>query len=94
VDFKVDAEANIALSVYLEKGQSGSIITGHPGSRTTSWMQHGRRDNATSVSEAKTNHWYFASAVEAWSPKTTSSLIILGDSITDGRGSSDNENNR
>ncbi|KAG9253181.1 SGNH hydrolase-type esterase domain-containing protein [Emericellopsis atlantica] len=94
IDFSVDAETIVALTLYLEKGQSGSIITGHPGSRTTSWMQRGSGTNATSISEAETNHWYFASAIEAWKPRTTSSLIVLGDSITDGRGSTDNENNR
>jgi hypothetical protein len=41
-----------------------------------------------------TKRRYFVSAVEAWAPKTTTALIILGDSITDGRGSVDNENNR
>lgn len=34
------------------------------------------------------------SGVEAWAPATASSFIILGDSITDGRGSDDNKNNR
>ena len=39
-------------------------------------------------------HWYFVSGIEVWAPKTSSSLIILGDSITDGRGSTDNANDR
>jgi len=34
------------------------------------------------------------SAVEAWAPKNHSAFIILGDSITDGRGSDDDKNNR
>lgn len=37
---------------------------------------------------------YFVSAIQAYVPKETNSLIILGDSITDGRGSDDNKNNR
>jgi hypothetical protein len=37
---------------------------------------------------------YFLSVVEAWAPKNTTALIILGDSITDGRGSDDDKNNR
>jgi lysophospholipase L1-like esterase len=37
---------------------------------------------------------YFVSAVHAYVPTTTSGLIIIGDSITDGRGSDDNKNNR
>ena len=37
---------------------------------------------------------YFVSAVEIWAPSDTGALIILGDSITDGRGSEDDQNNR
>ncbi|KAI0116783.1 SGNH hydrolase [Daldinia grandis] len=94
VDFKVDPQAMITISLYSQPGQSGSSITGHPGSRTTSWMQQGKHLNASTVTGASTAHWYFLTAVEAWAPKTTAALVILGDSITDGRGSTDNANNR
>lgn len=94
VDFKVDPQATITVSLYSQAGQSGSSITGHPGSRTTSWMQQGNHLNASTVTGASTAHWYFLTAVEAWAPKTTAALVILGDSITDGRGSIDNANNR
>jgi lysophospholipase L1-like esterase len=39
-------------------------------------------------------HWYFLSSIEAWVPPSTGSLVIVGDSITDGRGSETNKNNR
>ncbi|KAK3403344.1 SGNH hydrolase-type esterase domain-containing protein [Sordaria brevicollis] len=102
IEFPIPGQTNIAISLYFKTGQTGSSITGHPGSRTTSWMASGNK-----VSEANlvgtgsgsttkdTKHWYFLSAVEAWSPlNTTSAFIILGDSITDGRGSTDDGNNR
>ncbi|PVH79267.1 SGNH hydrolase [Cadophora sp. DSE1049] len=94
VDFAVKAQSIITVSMYLAKGQAGSSITGHPGSRTTSWMQAGNKVNASSVMGTSTKHWYFATAVEAWAPKNASAFIILGDSITDGRGSDDDMNNR
>ncbi|KAI1104979.1 SGNH hydrolase [Jackrogersella minutella] len=94
VDFKVDPQAMITVSLYSQPGQSGSSITGHPGSRTTSFMQQGNHLNASTVTGASTAHWYFLTAVEAWAPKSTAALVILGDSITDGRGSDDNANNR
>ena len=94
IAFPIKAQQNIAISLYSQAGQSGSSITGHPGSRTTSWMQSGNKVNATTLSGASTNHWYFVSAVHASVPKDTRSLIILGDSITDGRGSTDNGNDR
>jgi hypothetical protein len=84
----------VSLSLYLKGGQTGTSITGHPGSRTTSWMGKGNLVNETEVKGVSTKHWYFVSTVEAWSPSNTTSLVILGDSITDGRGSTDDANNR
>lgn len=94
IDIKVAPQSMITVTLYSQAGQSGTSITGHPGSRTTSWMQSGNRVNASSVTGASTAHWYFVNAVEAWAPKSTAALVILGDSITDGRGSIDNMNNR
>ncbi|KAI1077932.1 SGNH hydrolase [Whalleya microplaca] len=94
VDFPVEPQSMVTVTLYSQAGQSGSSITGHPGSRTTSWMQQGNHLNASTVTGASTAHWYFLSAVEAWVPLTMSALVILGDSITDGRGSTDNANNR
>ena len=37
---------------------------------------------------------YFISGLEAWSPLTSSGFAIVGDSITDGRGSDTDENDR
>ncbi|KAI1341257.1 SGNH hydrolase-type esterase domain-containing protein [Xylariaceae sp. FL0016] len=94
VDFKVSPQAMITVTLYSQAGQSGSSITGHPGSRTTSWMQQGNHVNASTVTGSSTKHWYFLTVVEAWAPKSTAALVILGDSITDGRGSTDDANNR
>ncbi|OBT66929.1 hypothetical protein VE03_04151 [Pseudogymnoascus sp. 23342-1-I1] len=94
VDFSVAAESMLTLTLYLAAGKSGNSITGHPGSRTTSWMQEGNQVNTTNIYGSSIAHWYFVSGVEAWAPATASSFIILGDSITDGRGSVDNKNNR
>jgi len=94
VNFKVAPQSMLTVSKYMQAGQAGSSITGHPGSRTTSWMQTGNHVNASTVTGANAKHWYFLTAVEAWAPKATSALIILGDSITDGRGSTDDANNR
>lgn len=95
IDFPVSALSNVALTIYTQAGQAGNKITGHPGSRTTSWMEAGNKVTASSITETTSvEHWYFASAIEAWAPKSNSGLVILGDSITDGRGSDDNQNNR
>jgi len=57
INFPIKAQQNIAISLYSQAGQSGSSITGHPGSRTTSWMQSGNKVNATTLSGSSTNHW-------------------------------------
>ncbi|KAL4938326.1 hypothetical protein BDV06DRAFT_231923 [Aspergillus oleicola] len=54
----------------------------------------GNQLNSPSIAAANTTHWYFISAVEIFATKRTKGLVILGDSITDGRGSDDNQNNR
>ncbi|PYH86406.1 extracellular GDSL-like lipase/acylhydrolase [Aspergillus uvarum CBS 121591] len=87
----------ITVDVYLADGQSGGAITSHPGSRTTSWMQFGNSvgtTNFTEASVASVEHWYFISTVEAYLPNTVKACALLGDSITDGRGSDNNKNNR
>ncbi|KAM7204732.1 SGNH hydrolase-type esterase domain containing protein [Naviculisporaceae sp. PSN 640] len=94
IDFKVGHQTMISVSLYFKTGQSGSSITGHPGSRTTSHMSTGNKINDATITGANTKHWYFISAVEAWAPSNTSAFTILGDSITDGRGSTDDANNR
>jgi hypothetical protein len=94
IDFKVAPQSMLTVTMYLKSGQSGQSITGHPGSRTTSLMQQGEHVNASSVSGGSALHWYFLTAVEVWVPKETSALVILGDSITDGRGSDNDKNNR
>ncbi|KAB5566043.1 SGNH hydrolase-type esterase domain-containing protein [Coniochaeta sp. 2T2.1] len=94
IDFLIEPQSMLTVNLYLQGGQSGNKITGHPGSRTTSWMQSGNHLNASSVTGASTKHWYFVSVVEAWVPTNTTALVILGDSITDGRGSDDDKNNR
>ncbi|KAF1830955.1 SGNH hydrolase [Decorospora gaudefroyi] len=94
IDFEVRPQSMLTVSLYSQQGQSGNSITGHPGSRTTSWFVRGNMVNATSFSGTPSVHWYFVSAVQAYVPTNYQSLMILGDSITDGRGSIDNQNNR
>ncbi|KAL4928094.1 SGNH/GDSL hydrolase family protein [Aspergillus undulatus] len=94
VDFSIPSLANIAVTIYSREGQAGVNITGHPGSRTTSWMETGNKVDASSVVQGNTTHWYFLSAVEAWAQKDTLGLVILGDSITDGYNNPNNGNNR
>jgi len=46
------------------------------------------------ASAARTDHWYNLSAVDLWLDDSYACIVTLGDSITDGRGSTTNKNNR
>src|SRR5690554_6923585 len=57
IDFTIAPQSMISVSLYLANGQQGQTITGHPGSRTTSWMQQGNQVNSASVTGGDTKHW-------------------------------------
>lgn len=57
IAFSVEAQSMITVSLYSQQGQSGSSITGHPGSRTTSWFVSGDKVNTTSISGTSSVHW-------------------------------------
>src|SRR5262249_50025429 len=82
------------LSVTVAFGSTPSNVTGHPGSRTTSYLQSASSNvSAASMTSALTaDHWYILSGVDTMA--TAKSIGILGDSITDGRGSTTNGNDR
>jgi lysophospholipase L1-like esterase len=42
----------------------------------------------------KTDHWYIINGIDVKAPETTAAVAILGNSITDGRGSGTNKQNR
>jgi lysophospholipase L1-like esterase len=81
--------------VYLATGQASDSITSHPGSRTTSYLLGGDHHDAADLPGATTaDHWYFLSGAEVRASRDTSAVVMLGDSLTDGRGSTTNQNDR
>ncbi|MER6985131.1 SGNH/GDSL hydrolase family protein, partial [Streptomyces carpinensis] len=95
LDFDVRPGTNLTVTLYLADGQASTSITSHPGSRTTSYMLAGEHLADTDLPGATTaDHWYFLSGLEVWSKNTTSATVVLGDSLTDGRGSTTNGNDR
>ena len=91
VDFHIGKRENVAITIHYGSASSTSV-SGHPGSRTTSYLKTG---NTTDFSGAvKTDHWYNILALEVEAPETAGAVAILGNSITDGRGSTTNQQNR
>ena len=94
VDLAVPARSELAVTVYLAAGQAGLAITSHPGSRTTSHLLRGDHHDAADLPGATpVDHWYLLSGVEVRTAEPTAT-IVLGDSLTDGRGSTTNGNDR
>ncbi|KAF2000634.1 SGNH hydrolase [Amniculicola lignicola CBS 123094] len=98
INLVLDAGSNVAITLYLQDGQKGAI-TSHDASRTHMYWAFGDHTNSRmlyikSKATQRAKHWYFISALEAWVPPSYGSLIILGDSLSDGRGSNINMNNR
>ncbi|MEY4550094.1 MAG: hypothetical protein RL685_6289 [Pseudomonadota bacterium] len=90
----VVAFAKLAITLAFDDAPP-SDITGHPGSRTTSYLQPGAEVGALEMSAAQaTDHWYFLSEVDVLTDARARAIVTLGDSLTDGRGSITNENNR
>lgn len=95
LDFPLPARSNLTVTAYLAQGQASNSITSHPGSRTTSHLLAGNHVAAEDLPGATpTNHWYFLSGVEVWSGPTAAGVVVVGDSLTDGRGSTTNGNDR
>lgn len=85
---------NLAVSICFGK-ISATTINGHPGSRTTSFIEAGNVVKAASMpSASKTPHWYIITGVDVLANPCSQAVVVLGDSITDGRGSTTDGNNR
>jgi lysophospholipase L1-like esterase len=97
--FNLPTLTNLAISIYYGYVSTNAVpqgtITGHPGSRTTSSIQAGNVVSASSMpSAATTAHWYTITGVDVLADTSSKAVATLGDSITDGRGSTDNKNDR
>ncbi len=93
VAFPVAALSNLAISIHFDQPPMGE--TGHPGSRATSYVVHGDMVSAPSLPDAKTvEHWYQISGIDVAAPAVGGTVVTLGDSITDGHGTTTNGNDR
>lgn len=94
VDLELSPMADLAVTLHTQNAPAD--ITGHPGSRTTSYLAHGGEavDAADLTGAARTDHWYFLTGIDVFTDHPAAAIAILGDSITDGRGSTTNGNDR
>jgi lysophospholipase L1-like esterase len=93
-DYELPALTNLSVSIYFGN-MSATRINGHPGSRTTSFILATNAVQAVDLAgAAKTAHWYIITGVDVLADALSKGIVTLGDSITDGRGSTTDGNNR
>jgi lysophospholipase L1-like esterase len=94
IDFTVPALGNVTVTAAF--GSVPSQVVGHSGSRTTSYLQTGSSNvSAASMTSAQTfQHWYYISGIDVMADASAVGAVAIGDSLTDGRGSDDDHNNR
>jgi lysophospholipase L1-like esterase len=93
-NYDLPALTNLAVSIYFGN-ISATTINGHPGSRTTSFILASNVVNAASMTgAASTAHWYIITGVDVLADSASSAVVTLGDSITDGRGSTTDASDR
>ncbi len=82
------------LAVTINYGQTPEHATSHRGSRTTSYIIKGEAKPKTSFAQGeRVDHWYSIAAIDVPAAGNRC-MAVLGNSITDGRGSTTNLQNR
>jgi lysophospholipase L1-like esterase len=93
VVFAASPQSDLAITFHIEDPPAGE--TGHPGSRATSYLVHGDHVADADLSAAmRFDHWFNIEGVDVSAPAGAAAIVALGDSITDGRGSTTNGNDR
>jgi lysophospholipase L1-like esterase len=93
LEFDLPALSDLAITIYVQGAPDG--LTTHPGSRTTSYLAEGNFVSAPDLSvPRRVDHWYFLNGVDVTGDNSAESLVVLGDSLTDGAKSTTNGNDR
>ena len=84
------------VAITINYTSAPEVPTVHMGSRTTSYIMTGVTNAHSSFREAfQENHWYNISGIDVYTMSNNMSAIaIMGNSITDGKCSTDNAQNR
>lgn len=94
VSFNLEPRMEVAITIAF--GETSLTVTGHPGSRTTSYLLTGNNTSPDTdfTNAVKTDHWYVINGIEVEANKPAAAAVVFGDSITDGRGSGTNKQDR
>ncbi|MDE5794004.1 MAG: SGNH/GDSL hydrolase family protein [Muribaculaceae bacterium] len=95
-EIKYDLKPLQKLAITVNYGENTPVnASSHRGSRTTSYIISGEAKPKTKFVDAeKLDHWYNISCIDVQTDQPTECIAIIGNSITDGRGSTTNLQNR
>ena len=84
------------VAITINYTSAPEIPTVHMGSRTTSYIMKGVTNAHSNFAKAfRENHWYNISGIDVYTiSNNMSAIAIIGNSITDGKCSTDNAQNR
>jgi lysophospholipase L1-like esterase len=87
VAFDLKPNMRLAITTYYGQCETSSTMTHHYGSRTDSYILTGNKAADASFSGATVaERWYTIAGIDVLAPKSTASVAIIGNSITDGYG--------
>ncbi len=93
VQFELAPLSDVAVTIQVT--QAPDDLTVHPASHCTSYLQPGEAVSAPEMPDATpTEHWYLLNGIDVRTGGSAAAVAALGDSITDGSGSTTNENQR
>ena len=84
------------VAITINYTSAPEVPTVHMGSRTTSYIMKGVTNAHSNFAKAfRENHWYNISGIDVYTiSNNMSAIAIIGNSITDGKCSTDNAQNR
>ena len=91
VKFHMTPRMDVAITIHFGKA-SKTDVSGHPGSRTSSYIAEGNTNDFSKAVE--TTHWCYINSLIVPAGKKFGSIAVIGNSITDGRGTTTNHQNR
>jgi lysophospholipase L1-like esterase len=93
IAFSVQSLSDLAITLHIDAASAEQ--TGHPGSRATSYLVEGDSVSAADLVNARrVEHWYFIAGIDVLASAKGASIVVMGDSITDGHGATTDRNNR
>lgn len=93
VTFTAAPLSDLGISLYFDEPPAQQ--TGHPDSQATSYLVRGNAVSAPDLDHPIAGeHWYWIAGVDVVAAQNARAIVALGDSITDGHGSTSNGNDR